>query len=305
MRKLLACLTALAVALAGCGRTGGQAPPEPATPLAEPAANRMRCLYYERELFLGGMAAPRPYEVAGRLTAGLVPHHLLAADMIAGLFSLAARDPAGYDAVLILSPSHYPEDCGSAVVTSSLGWDTPYGAVEPAAVIVEALLADPAIAAEDNAGAMEADHGAAGLVPFARYYLPGVPVAACLLSNKLDREQLAALRRRVADICVGSRVLLVASMDCSHYQDPDTAALRDAETAKAIEDRDFRRILGFDDQNVDSPQVLTAFLEAADHRAATLEQLDHGSSAEKLPHALVNPIYAEGITTYFVYAAWS
>lgn len=273
--------------------------------LGESGATPMRCLYYERELFLSAMSSPRLYESRGRLVAGLIPHHLLASDMIAGFFSMAAREPEGYDTVLLVSPSHFPENCGSDVVTSSSGWDTPYGPASADSATIEALLRNPAIAAEDNPAAVETDHGVAGLVPFVKYYLPNAKIATCLLSNKLDRNRLATVRAEIAEICANGRILLVASADCSHYLSPEKAAVRDAQTAAAIEAMDFQRILGFGDSNVDSPQTLTTFLETARSRGAALEQLDHSSSGEKLPHAISNPIYVEGVTTYFVYAAWN
>lgn len=313
---------AAALLLAGCSFSGpvserGSVLPEPAAvseaaqsyadgeaaDAGAPAA--MRCLYYERELFLSAMSSPRTYENGGRLAAGMIPHHLLASDMIAGFFTLAAQNPDGYDTVLLVSPSHFPENCRSDVVTSSSGWDTPYGTVNADSSAVNALLGNTDIAAEDNPSAVEADHGVAGLVPFVRYYLPNARVAVCLLSNKLDRNRLAAVCAEIADICSSGRVLLVASVDCSHYLSPEEASRRDAQTAEAIEAMDLRRILGFDDRNVDSPQSVAAFLETARGQGARLELLDRSSSAEKLPHALANPIYQDGITTYLVYAAWT
>lgn len=309
--RLLALLGAFAL-LTGCGGDApGNPPVQPESPPATesvdevPPGAQLRCLYYERELFLGAMAAPRSYQSEGRLAAGMVPHHLLASDMIAGFFRLAAEDAQGYDTVLFVSPSHFPENCGSDVVTAGGSWQTPYGLVENDAAVTDRLLQNTAIGAEDNPAALEADHGVAGLVPFVAYYLPGAKVASCLLSNKLDRNRLAAVRGQIADICAGGRVLLVASVDCSHYLFPEEAALRDIETAEAIESMDLQRILSFSDANIDSPQALTTFVQSAQTAGAQLRQLDHSSSAEKLPHAISNPIYQEGITTYLVYAAFT
>lgn len=318
MRRLAALAASAALAMLG-GCAGGadirEAPAvsEPASAMEpvstmEPASGspaEMRCLYYERELFLSAMSAPRAYEREGRLAAGMIPHHLLASDMIAGFFRMAAEDPEGYDTVLFVSPSHFPENCESDVVTAVGNWKTPYGTVEYDAELTEALLRGAETGAENNPAAMEADHGVAGLVPFVAYYLPETKVAACLLSNKLDRQRLAAVWEQVAELCAGGRVLLVASVDCSHYLTPDEAARRDAETAEAIEALDFPRLLSFSDANVDSPQALTTFLKGAQAVGGRLRRLDHSGSGEKLPHALSNPIYRDGVTTYFVYAAFT
>lgn len=264
----------------------------------------LSCPCYDRELIPGGIAAPEQYPDHGRPLAGMVPHHLLAADMIAGFLSLAAPYRDSYETVVIVSPSHFPENCGSDVVTSGWDWDTPYGAVKTDGAVVGAFLGNGGIGAEDNPAAVEADHGAAGLIPFVRYYLPGTKAAVLLLSNKLDRQRLAAVWAQVEELSAGGRVLVVASADCSHYLAPDDAVLRDAETAAAIEAMDYRRILAFGDANVDSPQALTTFLKAGKAAGGALRQLDHSSSAEKIPQALSNPVYQEGITSYFVYGAF-
>lgn len=276
----------------------GTAPPKTsgARPLQE-----LACLYYDAELVRGGIASPAAYEADGQLAAGMVPHHLLAADMIAGFFSLAGEQKDAYDSVLIISPSHFPENCKSDAVTANAGWDTPYGDLPVDSGIVRAFLQNGRIAAENNPDAVEADHGAAGLIPFVKYYLPDTKAAVLLLSNRLSRERLSAVWETVQKVCAENRVLLVASADCSHYLMPADAAKRDGETAEAIESFDYGRILGFSDANVDSPQTVTTFLKVAE--PMTLTRLGHSSSPEKLPFALTNPAYDEGITTYYVYAA--
>ncbi len=308
MRALLWLLALLL--LTACANESGIAQPaqgaagHPAAP-ASPAAElpNMRCLFYERELFLSAMASPREYSVVGSLKAGMIPHHLVASDMIAGFMRLAAEEQGGYDAVLIISPSHFPENCGRDIVTALAGWETPFGNVACDEALTRALLNAPGFSAEDNPAAMEADHGVAGLVPFVRYYLPGAKVAGCLLSNRLSRSELAVFRETVAKLCESGRVLLIASVDCSHYLSPEEAALRDGETARAIEAMDFERILSFGDGNVDSPQAVTTFLEAVRNSGLSLVQMDTGSSAERLPYSDSNPIYRDGVTTYQVYAA--
>jgi AmmeMemoRadiSam system protein B len=302
---------AVAIALVSCAAPPQAAPATSATlPTVEEASLPvLDCPFYERELFLRAMAAPRPYgapengQPGGRLIGGMVPHHLVASDMIAGFFRLAAKEPAGYDAVLIVSPSHFPENHKGDIATALAGWSTPFGGVACAEWLVEALLAAPGFSATESPVAVESDHGAAGLLPFVRYYLPGTPVACALLTNRLGRGELKAFREAVAGLCAEKNVLLLASVDCSHYLRPEEAAARDLETAKAIEAADFERILSFGDSNVDSPQALTALLETAAAQGAALTLLDHASSAEKLPYSGSNPIYKDGVTTYHVYAA--
>ena len=287
--------------------TGAETSPaaSPETEAEPPPAGRplLRCLYFDDQLVGGGIRAAKKYEAPGELTAGMIPHHLLASDMIAGFFELASRQEEPFDRVLIVSPSHFPENCPSDVVTARADWDTPYGVLSLDEETAEALLADDVIAASDAPAAVEADHGAAGLIPFVKKYLPGARVSVCLLSNRLPPQRLEAVQKAIAALREEGRILVVASADCSHYLTPDQAVLRDEETARAIEGWDFARIFTFGDSNVDSPQAVTTFLRAAQDKGAALTRLDHASSQDMLPHALSNPVYREGITTYYVYAA--
>ncbi len=309
MRCLLALL--MAFLLAGCG-SASDTPPSAApesgpeqtvSGQADRPVRYLRSLYYDPERVPGGIAAPARYAVEGELVGGLVPHHLLASDMIAGFFRMAGEQSSRFDRVLLLSPSHYPERCGSALMTSTAGWDTPYGRIEPDLEMAASLLGDPALGMLDDPDAVEYDHGAAGLVPFIRRYLPGARLTVCLLSNRLSQERLSAFWERVAALCEEGSVLLVVSADCSHYLTPKESAERDRETAHAIEHCEIGRVLGFTDSNVDSPQSLSTLLYLVQEQGLTLTRLGHSSSPEKLPHADANPIFEEGITTYFVYAA--
>jgi len=307
MNKRLYCVLAL-VLLSACTSPANVPEPSPIIlPVAESKTNNslLNCIYFDRELFAQGLSSPCKYELdsAKTLTAGMVPHHLLAADMIAGFFSLAAQQKDSYDTVLLISPSHFPEKCSSDAVTATADWNTPYGILKTDIELVEALLSNETIGAENSSDAVEYDHGAAGLIPFVRYYLPKAKVAVCLLSNKLSQQRLDEIQRVINEQRKDKNILLIASADCSHYLMPHDAEKHDKATAQAIQSFDFAQIMQFSDSNLDSPQAVTTFLSAAQASGAVLKQLDHSSSAQKLPHAISNPIYDEGITTYYVYAA--
>lgn len=265
--------------------------------------NILQCLYYERDLFMSGMADPCDYRDERRLVSGIVPHHLLASDMLSGFFTLAAQHT--YDTVVILAPSHYPEQCGSYVVTSDRDWNTPFGVVETDADLVEMLLKDGTVAAENNPGALEYDHGGAGLVPYVAHYLPDAKVVVCLVSVQTSEKRMDILQQMIFKYAETSDVLFVASADFSHYQQPEEAAVYDDYTERSIAAFDYETISRYSSKNVDSPQALMAFMRSTEYFEAELIQLDHSSSAEKIVAGISNPIFAEGITTYFVYAGFA
>lgn len=269
------------------------------------SAPRLQTLFYNKETYTKAVYSPQKYEGGGVLRAAMLPHHLVAADMLSGVYSLAAQSAEEYDTVIVLSPSHFPQNCGSDIVTSSLGWSTPYGNVDADTGLTDALLKNTLLAAEDNPKAVEQDHGVSVHIPFIRHYLPNARVAVCLVGNKLPRESLAELWAFFSEYCKNNKVLFLASTDCSHYLMPREAEQRDAETEAAIEQGNTEKLLSFTDSNSDSPQAVTTFLAVAAGQGLAPKQLGHASSTDYLPHSIESSVYAGGITTYFVYGAFA
>lgn len=293
-----------AVLLAGCSASA--APPTLPESVVEAPATRAPFLtdsYYDHTQFSAATAQPVNCQVDGRLRGGMVPHHLIASDMIAGFFTEAGRqhEQQPYDGILLVSPSHFPEDCGSLAVTASLPWRTMQGDVATDQPLLETLLADSIIAVEDNPDAVEHDHGVAGLAPFVARYLPDVPMTALMLSNKLPPERLRAVWAAVAKAVQQRNLLVVVSADCSHYLTPDEAEECDTQTIEAITSRNRRALLSMSDRNIDSPQSVTTLLEVADTLEGSLELLDHSSSLHKLSAPLYSLAHADGLTTYMVW----
>lgn len=263
----------------------------------------LNCQYYQHDGFLAGAASAQAYSLpAGRLVSGMVPHHLVAADMLSGFFTLAAAQEGGYDRVILLSPSHFAQDTIAPIVTAPAAWNTPFGTVAADEDTIHTVLDDTSISASEDAAALERDHGIAGLVPYIAYYLPGVPLTACLIANSTPQTGLDALFTVLKDICLGGRTLLIASIDCSHYLQPTQAAEHDAQTAEAIEAFNYETISHFTDANVDSPECLSLFLRITQWQKASLINLGHATSLDKLP---AGTAYPDGITTYFIYAGYT
>lgn len=137
-------------------------------------------------------------------------HHLVVADKIAELFSMASSDKI--DTVIILSPNHF--DTGRSAIQTTLGfWETYYGIVEADASVIEDLTDElEVLILEDQT--FENEHGVSTLVPFVARSFPNakiVPIAIHeSLSNKGRQELANAIVKHAPD------ALVVASMDMSH-----------------------------------------------------------------------------------------
>jgi AmmeMemoRadiSam system protein B len=219
-------------------------------------------------------AAPGAGE--GEFVAAVIPHHLVAGRLAAGLFAfLRARPP---DVVVVVGPDHFRR--GPAVGTGFGSWRTAWGEVGAADELVGDLLA--AGLASDAWQALDGEHSVGAVMPFIKRYLPQAEVVALTLRRETGREEAADLGRFVRDWAVekGRRVFVVASVDFSHYLPLAQAEVMDSVTLAALERADWDALYGMGPSNLDSPGALTvAFAFAGSLEKTRFRVIDHTNSA--------------------------
>lgn len=213
MRLLLLSLAALAGTFA-------------AVHAAEPA---IPSIYGDDRIFVESIAAAESLDVAPRKVSGLtVPHHLVAADLIARAF-LVARDNR-YDRIVVLTPDHFKRS-HRPFATTRLPFDTVFGRVSTDAAAVDALLADRTLVAESDLFARE--HGIGALLPYVARFFPDTPIVPIAVAIGSNREAWDALIETL-DPLITERTLILQSTDFSHYLPLPAAILRDQETLNVI-----------------------------------------------------------------------
>jgi len=224
--------------------------------------------------------------------AGVVPHHLTAASLIAGFFSAVSAGDECYDAVVVIGPDHY--GAGGDITVTDADWE--YGVACDAALIAAIAgirLKDGAIHFND---AVLDDHAAGALVPFINYYLPGAKIAPVLINKSLSYADVLTFAAALSEIINSSEknILLLCSVDFSHYLAPDDARVKDAETLAAMGRRDYKKIYGFTDAHADCRAALIVFLYFLNVNGLELTVLDHTDAS-----AFTGPCIDE-TTTYFI-----
>ena len=190
------------------------------------AAPRSYPLFYDSaDLFHKAIASAdkSTQPLSQKVTGITVPHHLLAADMIATTFRLASgHQPAR---IVILSPDHFRRGT-TLLSTTTRSFQSPLGAVAIDMPAVRALLGD-GLVAESNLFSHE--HGVQTLLPFIARFFPDVPVVPLALdirSTPEEWEKLAALIQPI----ITPNTLIIQSTDFSHYLTQHAAAARDQQT---------------------------------------------------------------------------
>ncbi len=175
---------------------------------------------------IGKVSAYPP--AAARNTGVVVPHHLLAAELIALGFKAASR--FRYKRVIILSTDHFRRATG-LFATTRHGFRTPYGVVAADSEAVSALRRHGDLIEESCLFAKE--HGVQALLPFVSHYFPEVrivPVAISIRSKRADWDALVQVLLPLID----EETLVVESTDFSHYLPQHEARRFDQQTLNVI-----------------------------------------------------------------------
>ena len=162
------------------------------------------------------------------VTGIIVPHHLLAADLIARGFRAASA--GSYDRIVMLAPDHFRAVSGGFGTTRA-GFETVYGAVETDTAAVEELAGGNALM--EMRGNLSHEHGVVALMPFVKHFFPDTPVVALIAAIDTTPDQWRAMAASLRSV-VTEKTLVVQSTDFSHYLPLDQAVLRDQESLGVI-----------------------------------------------------------------------
>jgi AmmeMemoRadiSam system protein B len=186
-------------------------------------------LYAKAGIFSESIEAARGSSFRTRRVSGLtVPHHLLAADLIALGFLVAERQR--YDKILILFPDHFKKT-KRPFATTRRPFETVFGPIANSTPDTSRLLAGGAPLEESDLFAK--DHGIGALLPYVRYFFPDTPIVPIAVSIKSTREQWDQLIAAL-DPVITRDTLILQSTDYSHYLTPQEAIRHDQQVLNVI-----------------------------------------------------------------------
>ena len=234
MRRLVPFCLLLGYLLCGCGQDA--AAPVGAFPPFYPEAQPFRSAIALTQ------GTPLPYRITG-LT---VPHHLLAADLIAGAFAMASGQD--YRRIIILSPDHFQRS-RTPFAVAIRNFQTVMGEVPIDAAALHHLRENPLVSASNL---FSHEHGVRALLPFVAHYFPRARVVAVALHRDSQPSQWDSLAQSLAPLLT-SDTLLVQSTDFSHYLPWPQARRYDQETLRVLSLGDPEAVLGLKQpQHLDS-----------------------------------------------------
>jgi poly-gamma-glutamate synthesis protein (capsule biosynthesis protein) len=222
-------LAACALGLAGAVHAAAADPADPAV-----ASMPFPAQFVDAQPVLDAIAAARPIELGGAAVTGLVlPHHRVAADLIATGLVSAAQGPAP-ERIVLLTPDHFKRS-PRAFASTLRDFDTALGRVPIDRAAVQQLLRSPEVSASIL---FEREHGIGELLPYIARLFPGVPLVPVAVRIGAGREQWDRLVDRLAPL-VTSRTLIIQSTDFSHYLPREQAVRHDQQMLDIIAAGDF------------------------------------------------------------------
>jgi poly-gamma-glutamate synthesis protein (capsule biosynthesis protein) len=229
-----AILPVILLILAGCG----QAPPAP--------AGAFPPFSLEAQPFRSAIRLTKSPPLAHRITGLTVPHHLLAADLIAEAFALASQQD--YQRIIILSPDHFGR-CPTPFAVAIRNFQTVMGEVAIDDAAVDRLRQNPLVSASNL---FSHEHGVRALLPFIAHYFPRARVAALAIHRNSQPSQWDGLAQTLAPLLTPD-TLLLQSTDFSHYLPWGQARQYDQETLRVLSVGDPDAVLGLSQpQHLDS-----------------------------------------------------
>lgn len=233
--------------------------------------------FFDEDTFFAGIEKAKSSNglFANSIYGGIVPHHLYPSFIIADFFNhLAKQNP---DTVILVGPNHY-ETGNYFALASRYSWETPFGNVEPNTELIDKLLEKKVI--EIDEAVLPKDHSVAGIMPFLEYYLPNSKVVPIILSRFMTKGDIDLLSKSLEGH-INKKVVIIASVDFSHYLTNFEAQERDKVTLELMKNFNYDRLLLLNNEYLDSPPSIVLLLktmQALDKQK--MQILDHTNSGQ-------------------------
>ena len=179
------------------------------------------------------------------IVSGVVPHHLLAEEIIDNFFSYIScqKKPK---TIVILSPDHFQSgifmESNSFITITVDSNDQEFNNLKVNTLLWEKLVKENKMAL--NNSAVIAEHGVTTLLPYIKKYFPETNILPILIPANITKEQVEQLVKTI-DENILLDTIVVASVDFSHYLPPRAADFHDVKSIRVLlnfEEENFKNI---------------------------------------------------------------
>ena len=252
----LVVIIAISIIVSGCGRDiDNTVPFVEDVNIIERQTIHLQDVFYDKDLFARAISSSDSKDSAdldSRVI--LVPHHLLASEIINNLF-LIVQDQA-IDTVIVIGPNHEDSNA-STIATAHLEWQTPFGTIKTHQELIESFIAD--LGLQDLPEAFAQEHSVGAILPFVRYYIPKAQVVPIIFNSTATLSDAQGVAQWLA-ANASDNTLIVVSTDFSHYLSKSQADANDKITKDFILGWEIDKIINLGNDYLDSPASLAAVM---------------------------------------------
>lgn len=190
----------------------------PSPSITQPALENQSIgsLYTDSSFFLSAIKQNKVSVPATNVTGIIVPHHLLAVDLVASTFANISSN--SYSHIVLLSPDHFDAGQSNLSVTER-NVETVFGQVKTDRHLSQKLKELPFITEENF---FYREHGLQAILPFIKYYFPEARVTLITFKPTASKQELdTVIHSLEAELPADS--LIIQSTDFSHYLTPTEA----------------------------------------------------------------------------------
>lgn len=245
------------------------------------------------ELFDASWAAGQGSGVACKtFRAGVVNHHALASDLLAGFFSTLKRCQPGISHFIILSPDHFSQ-AHASVATHELAYRANGLEIKADVSSTERLLHALPFAV-DQPSMFEREHGVGALIPFLAHEFPHARVTTVAVKSSISVVERGSLATWLKVELKNPDTFVIVSSDMSHYLNERQALANDQATERAFSQNDQAFFASTNDDFSDNGPSIAAALRALGKTKWTLMQESISSAHGGSP----------GFTTSYLVGFW-
>ncbi len=205
------------------------------------------------------------------IIGGIIPHHLLAADLIADFFSRLKN--RSFDTVVLVGPNHFSLG-DKNIISSALDWQTPYGTLNADQELLKKLSPEFQVGIDEDV--MAGEHAIKSEVAFIKRTFSKAKFLPLIIKPGLDMATARELGEKISALGNDKKILFLASVDFSHYRDSVSAQNDDRASIAAITNFEFDKIK---DLELDSPATISALMAYAKMDSGEFKLLKNSNSA--------------------------
>jgi len=212
-----------------------------------------------------------------KYTGGIVPHHVLAKEMIDDFFIALKKNRPELKTIIVLGPNHLNQALFPATTTTQ-DWVTDFGVLENNDNIIEELTTQGLVKVDEESFLPE--YSIAVLTLYIKKYYPEIKIVPIIFTTDYTQWMSFELARQLSSFLTDD-VVVISSLDFSHYLSLEEAEKNDELTWQRIKNYRYRELVEHNSDYFDSPATLMVLMKTMQlSNFDNILQLDHKTSVD-------------------------